>query len=89
MWPEIRSQKKLLQPDFLPFLKDPITLSDDEQGVYNHLRNVRVIGSLGIRAATFLNVLFGLVSHNDPLSKGNLDKEHISTNNKKHLRECP
>ena len=46
MWPEIRSQKKLLQPDFLPFLKDPITLSDDEQGVYNHLRNERYLGSL-------------------------------------------
>ena len=26
--------------------KDPITLSDDEQGVYNHLRNGRHLGSM-------------------------------------------
>ena len=27
---------------------DPITLSDDEQGVYNHLRNERYLGSINI-----------------------------------------
>jgi len=26
--------------------KDPITLSDDEQGVYSHLRNERYLGSM-------------------------------------------
>ena len=35
----------------LPFLnipRDPITLSDDEQGVSNHLRNARYLGSVTI-----------------------------------------
>ena len=26
--------------------RDPITLSNDEQGVYNHLRNARYLGSM-------------------------------------------
>ena len=28
------------------FFKHPITLSDDDQGVYNHLRNARYLGSM-------------------------------------------
>ena len=28
--------------------RDPITLSKDEQGVYNHLRNERYLGSITI-----------------------------------------
>ena len=28
--------------------RDPITLSDDEQGVYNHLRNARYLASITI-----------------------------------------
>ena len=28
--------------------RDPITLSDDEQGVYNHLRQARCLGSTTI-----------------------------------------
>ena len=29
-----------------PFPRGPITLSDDEQGVYNHIRNARYLGSM-------------------------------------------
>ena len=53
-----------------PFPKDPITLSDDEQGVYNHIlskvfkfhyHSQKVIGSLGISDCLIHNLLMVLL----------------------------
>ena len=47
------------KPPTMLYPKDPITLSNDEQGVYNHLRNARYLGS-------FITIL----SFGDPGSLG-------------------